>query len=217
MEGAEIPRPNTQSLIRALLKKNDLEKFQTCFVRHCKNAFACSFTHRSGWKLAFSGDTMPCDPFVDIGKDATLLIHEATLEDGLEEEAVEKRHSTTSQAIGIGMKMNADFIMLNHFSQRYAKIPLFSEDFTDRVGISFDHMRIRFRDLKIVPSLIPALKALFAEEIEEMEERRERREQRYPRGGGCEVNSEEMKHAGAKRDQEGAAEHNVETKRLKTS
>lgn len=40
------------------------------------------------------------------------------------------------------MKMNADFIMLNHFSQRYAKIPLFSEDFNDRVGISFDHMRV---------------------------------------------------------------------------
>lgn len=50
--------------------------------------------------------------------------------------------STTSQAIGIGMRMNADFIMLNHFRQRYAKIPLFSEDFTDRVGISFDHMRV---------------------------------------------------------------------------
>lgn len=50
--------------------------------------------------------------------------------------------STTSQAIGIGMRMNAEFIMLNHFSQRYAKIPLFSEDFTDRVGISFDHMRV---------------------------------------------------------------------------
>lgn len=50
--------------------------------------------------------------------------------------------STTSQAIGVGVRMNADFIMLNHFSQRYAKIPLFSEDFTDRVGISFDHMRV---------------------------------------------------------------------------
>uniref|UniRef100_A0A671RSY9 ribonuclease Z n=1 Tax=Sinocyclocheilus anshuiensis TaxID=1608454 RepID=A0A671RSY9_9TELE len=77
------------------------------------------------------------------GKNATLLIHEATLEDRMEEEACEKRHSTTSQAIGIGMKMNAEFIELNHFSQRYAKIPLFSDDFNSKVGISFDHMRVR--------------------------------------------------------------------------
>uniref|UniRef100_A0AAX7UHL0 Zinc phosphodiesterase ELAC protein 2 n=1 Tax=Astatotilapia calliptera TaxID=8154 RepID=A0AAX7UHL0_ASTCA len=115
----------------------------TCFFLFIE-AFL-NFTHQAGWKLAFSGDTMPCDAFVHIGKNATLLIHEATLEDELEEEAVEKRHSTTSQAIGIGMKMNADFIMLNHFSQRYAKIPLFSEDFNDRVGISFDHMRVSLK------------------------------------------------------------------------
>uniref|UniRef100_A0A8C6UDR1 Zinc phosphodiesterase ELAC protein 2 n=1 Tax=Neogobius melanostomus TaxID=47308 RepID=A0A8C6UDR1_9GOBI len=151
---------------------------ETCLVRHCKPAYACSLTHGSGWRLAFSGDTMPCDAFVSIGTGATLLIHEATLEDALEEEAVEKRHSTTSQAIGIGMKMNAEFIMLNHFSQRYAKIPMFSADFSDRVGISFDHMRVRFRDLKLLPSLTPALKALFAEDLSEMEEQRDKRELR---------------------------------------
>ncbi|XP_049600942.1 zinc phosphodiesterase ELAC protein 2 [Syngnathus scovelli] len=178
---AEAPKPRTRALIGALLEKNDLEKFETCTVRHCKNAFGCSLTHRSGWKVVFSGDTMPCDALVHIGKNATLLIHEATLEDGLEEEAVDKRHSTTSQAIDVGMRMRADFIMLNHFSQRYAKIPLFSDDFTERVGISFDHMRVRLGDLKILPSLIPALKTLFAEELEEMEERRERRELKQKR------------------------------------
>uniref|UniRef100_A0A671RSC8 Zinc phosphodiesterase ELAC protein 2 n=1 Tax=Sinocyclocheilus anshuiensis TaxID=1608454 RepID=A0A671RSC8_9TELE len=131
-DGAEIPKVKTKSFIQAVLKKNDLVKFQTCYVRHCKNAF-----------LVFSGDTMPCDAVVNMGKNATLLIHEATLEDRMEEEACEKRHSTTSQAIGIGMKMNAEFIELNHFSQRYAKIPLFSDDFNSKVGISFDHMRVR--------------------------------------------------------------------------
>ncbi|KAA8585514.1 hypothetical protein FQN60_004208 [Etheostoma spectabile] len=219
-DGAEVPKQRTKSFIQALLKRNDLEKFQTCMVRHCKNAFACSFTHRSGWKLAFSGDTMPCDAFVHTGDNATLLIHEATLEDGLEEEAVEKRHSTTSQAIGIGMRMNAEFIMLNHFSQRYAKIPLFSEDFNDRVGISFDHMRIGFGDFKVLPRLIPALKTLFAEEIGEMEERRERRELRNPRGSSSEGSTEQKTTdvgRGAKRDQEEAATHSAQTKRLKTS
>ncbi|KAL6102446.1 elac2 [Pungitius sinensis] len=208
-DGSEAPGQRTSALIQALLKKNDLEKFQTCAVRHCKNAFACSFTHRAGWKLAFSGDTMPCDAFVHTGKNATLLIHEATLEDGLEDEAVEKRHSTTSQAIGIGMRMNADFIMLNHFSQRYAKIPLFSEDFSDRVGISFDHMRIRFSDFKILPRLVPALKTLFAEEIGEMEVRRERRELRNPRGSG----SSEA----TRRDREEAEPQGQQAKRPKTS
>uniref|UniRef100_A0AAR2LKW5 Zinc phosphodiesterase ELAC protein 2 n=1 Tax=Pygocentrus nattereri TaxID=42514 RepID=A0AAR2LKW5_PYGNA len=141
-EGAEMPKFKTKSFIQAVLKRNDLTKFQTCLVRHCKNAFACSLTHQSGWRIVFSGDTMPCDALVHMGKNATLLIHEATLEDGMEEEAMDKRHSTTSQAIDIGMKMNAEFIMLNHFSQRYAKIPLFSDDFNQRVGISFDHMRV---------------------------------------------------------------------------
>uniref|UniRef100_A0A8C6UBN8 Zinc phosphodiesterase ELAC protein 2 n=1 Tax=Neogobius melanostomus TaxID=47308 RepID=A0A8C6UBN8_9GOBI len=173
---AEVTWPKTLSIIQSLLKKNGLDKVETCLVRHCKPAYACSLTHGSGWRLAFSGDTMPCDAFVRTG--ATLLIHEATLEDALEEEAVEKRHSTTSQAIGIGMKMNAEFIMLNHFSQRYAKIPMFSADFSDRVGISFDHMRVRFRDLKLLPSLTPALKALFAEDLSEMEEQRDKRELR---------------------------------------
>ncbi|MED6240045.1 Zinc phosphodiesterase ELAC protein 2 [Ataeniobius toweri] len=225
-DDAEVSKPKTHSFIQAMLKKNNLEEFRTCGVRHCKNAFACSFVHQSGWKLAFSGDTMPCDAFVNIGKNATLLIHEATLEDELEEEAVEKRHSTTSQAIGIGMKMNADFIMLNHFSQRYAKIPLFSEDFSDKVGISFDHMKICFRDFKILPKLIPALKTLFAEELEEMEERREKRELRNPRGSSNEVISEQKMfrrsevERGAKRDQEEEEEtvmHSIDTKRLKTS
>uniref|UniRef100_A0A673GQA4 Zinc phosphodiesterase ELAC protein 2 n=1 Tax=Sinocyclocheilus rhinocerous TaxID=307959 RepID=A0A673GQA4_9TELE len=220
-DGAEVPKVKTKSLIQAALKKNDLVKFQTCYVRHCKNAFACSLTHQSGWQLVFSGDTMPCDAVVNMGKNATLLIHEATLEDGMEEEACEKRHSTTSQAIGIGMKMNAEFIVLNHFSQRYAKIPLFSDDFNGKVGISFDHMRIRFGDFPMLPRLIRPLKALFAEEIEEMEERRERREMKKtaepPSNGesGTSRQPDEMS-KGAKREQD---DLNQETaiKRLKTN
>ncbi|XP_075435752.1 zinc phosphodiesterase ELAC protein 2 isoform X2 [Ascaphus truei] len=181
MDGAEVRGPEIKAFIASLLDTCELEKFETCLVRHCRNAFACAMVHKSGWKLVFSGDTMPCDALVQMGKNATLLIHEATLEDGLEEEAIEKTHSTTSQAIGVGMKMNAEFIMLNHFSQRYAKLPLFSNDFNDRVGIAFDHMRIRLSDFRTVPRLLAPLKALFADELEEMEERREKRELRQIR------------------------------------
>lgn len=50
--------------------------------------------------------------------------------------------STTSQAIGVGVRMNAGFTMLTHFSQRYAKVPLFSPGFNEKVGIAFDHMKV---------------------------------------------------------------------------
>ncbi|XP_063148646.1 zinc phosphodiesterase ELAC protein 2 [Candoia aspera] len=177
-ENSEVFKPSAKVYIESLMEKCGFREFQTCEVRHCKNAFACSMVHKSGWKVVYSGDTMPCAALVDMGKDASLLIHEATLEDGMEEEAIEKTHSTTSQAVEVGMRMKAKFIMLNHFSQRYAKIPLFSEDFSEKVGIAFDHMQVRFEDFDAIPRLIPPLKALFADEIEEMEERRERRELR---------------------------------------
>ncbi|XP_036250623.1 zinc phosphodiesterase ELAC protein 2 [Molothrus ater] len=178
VQGCENIRPKAKEFVSSLLESYDLAEFQTCEVQHCKNAFACSVIHKSGWKVVYSGDTMPCMALVQMGKNANLLIHEATLEDGMEKEAIEKTHSTTSQAIQTGMKMNAEFIMLNHFSQRYAKIPLFSEDFSDRVGIAFDHMRVRFGDFPAIPKLIPPLKALFADDIVEMEERKEKREMR---------------------------------------
>ena len=50
--------------------------------------------------------------------------------------------STTSEAIQCGQKMRAKFTLLNHFSQRYPKIPVFSEEFNDCVGIAFDHMEV---------------------------------------------------------------------------
>uniref|UniRef100_A0A8C0QT45 Zinc phosphodiesterase ELAC protein 2 n=1 Tax=Canis lupus dingo TaxID=286419 RepID=A0A8C0QT45_CANLU len=180
-KGAEVSSPAVERLIASLLGACDLEEFQTCLVRHCKHAFGCALVHTSGWKVVYSGDTMPCEALVQIGKNATLLIHEATLEDGLEEEAVEKTHSTTSQAIGVGVRMNAGFTMLNHFSQRYAKVPLFSPDFNEKVGIAFDHMKVCFADFPTVPRLSAPLKALFAGDIEEMEERREKREVRQAR------------------------------------
>ncbi|KAM3921970.1 zinc phosphodiesterase ELAC protein 2 [Leptodactylus fuscus] len=178
METSEVDCPKARGQIASLLKIYQLEKFQTCLVRHCKNAFGCAIVHQSGWKLVFSGDTMPCDALIKMGKDASLVIHEATLEDGLEQDAIEKAHSTTSQAIGVGMEMKAEFMMLNHFSQRYAKLPLMSDHFSSKVGVSFDHMRIRLNDLQTLPKLLGPLKALFAEDLEELEERKQRRELR---------------------------------------
>ncbi|XP_054834443.1 zinc phosphodiesterase ELAC protein 2-like [Eublepharis macularius] len=220
MEGCDVFKPKAKTFIHSLLEKYDFAKFQTCEVRHCKNAFACSVVHKSGWKIVYSGDTMPCEVLVEMGKNASLLIHEATLEDGLEEEAIEKTHSTTSQAIEVGMKMNAEFIMLNHFSQRYAKIPFFSEDFSDKVGIAFDHMQVRFGDFAAIPKLILPLKALFADEIEEMEERREKRELRLLKEAiiASEARTVTKNKAPAKTKlEDGEDRHGAPNKKLKTA
>ena len=56
-----------------------LTELRSVPVHHCADAWGCVLTHRSGWKVVYSGDTRPCDALVAAGAGATLLIHEATI------------------------------------------------------------------------------------------------------------------------------------------
>lgn len=47
---------------------------------------------------------MPCEALVEHGSDASLLIHEATIEDDLPDVALAKGHSTFAQAIDIATR-----------------------------------------------------------------------------------------------------------------
>lgn len=89
-KGAEVCSPEVERLISTLLGACDLEEvrgrarrgrarlghgserlllqFQTCLVRHCKHAFGCALVHTSGWKVVYSGDTMPCEALVQMGE-----------------------------------------------------------------------------------------------------------------------------------------------------
>ncbi|KAL1594070.1 hypothetical protein SLS59_009101 [Nothophoma quercina] len=107
---------------------------QSVRVAHCHGAMAVSveFPRTSEQhqrnikplKISYSGDCRPSQPFTKIGRDTTVLIHEATFDDELEGDARAKKHSTTSEALGIGARMNAKAVVLTHFSQRYQKIPV---------------------------------------------------------------------------------------------
>ncbi|KAK4048132.1 hypothetical protein OIV83_005002 [Microbotryomycetes sp. JL201] len=77
----------------------------------------------AGWKVSFSGDTMPCEALVKAGRGSTLLIHEATIQDDMPEVAYAKGHSTFGQAIDIAKRMGAQYLLLTHFSARYPKLP----------------------------------------------------------------------------------------------
>ena len=83
------------------------------------------------------------------------MIHEATLETGLEKDAFVKRHTTTGQAIEIGKKTNAWRTVLTHFSPRYAKVAILNEKEVEQGAmIAFDHMRMSFSQLEWAPNVV---------------------------------------------------------------
>lgn len=150
----------------------------TVRVKHVPNSFGIAITLENGYKVTYSGDTMPCNDLVELGNNSDLLIHEATMEDELENEAKLKLHSTTLQAIDVGKKMNAKFTLLTHFSQRYAKLPRLPDELAQTVGIAFDNMEVRIGELTILPLLYPALRIMFAEACEELDLRAAKRKLR---------------------------------------
>ena len=90
--------------------------------------------------MVYSGDTRPCPSLVRAAKDATLLIHEAAFENGMEEAAKKKRHSTTGEAVQTGIDARCYRTILTHFSQPHPKIPVFDESYTARTMVAFDLM-----------------------------------------------------------------------------
>lgn len=156
----------------------------TCLVKHIDNSFAISLRMKQlpaidtaeDFKLTFSGDTMPCDELVQLGKNSNLLIHEATLEDSLANSARFKNHSTISQGIAAGKNMAADYTVLTHFSQRYSTLPPIPDELmTKDVSIAMDNMEIVPSDLPKLNDVYYTMKETFKDEVGRVE----RRSQRY--------------------------------------
>ena len=147
------------------------------------------------WRLLYSGDCRPSDDLVRLGRDtqpqqpagpttpllqddtppptlppAIILIHEATFEDEMAEDAVAKKHCTVSEAIDVGRRMDAHRIILTHFSQRYPTIPNLPAHLSSRVLVAFDMLSVSFNQLLQAPASVPVLHCLFPPEIDEDEE-----------------------------------------------
>ena len=110
----------------AIHKATGLSNLVSCGVRHCWGAQAVSLTFPTGFKFSYSGDSRPSKAFAVIGKHSTVLLHEATFDDSLKDEALAKKHSTTSEAVGVGVAMGARRVILTHFSKRYQDVPSLS-------------------------------------------------------------------------------------------
>lgn len=161
--------------LKEVLSTAGLEALYSVPVVHCPQAFGVVLKASErvnnvgkaipGWKLVYSGDTRPCQALIDASRDATILVHEATFEDGLGDEAIARNHSTTKEAVGVGTSAGAYRIILTHFSQRYPKIPVFDETHMHKTCIAFDLMSVNLADLPVLPRVLPYLKVLFRNEM----------------------------------------------------
>jgi ribonuclease Z len=90
-----------------------LSRLSSVYVKHGCRAYAAVIDHTDGWRIVYSGDTRPYHVLAQAGRDATLLIHEATYPlEGLNEEdaaaaeamAKKKYHSTTTEAVSVAQQ-----------------------------------------------------------------------------------------------------------------
>jgi ribonuclease Z len=115
--------------------------------------------------MIYSGDTLPCTNLMNYAQNCRVLIHEATLQDGMEKDALMKKHTTVSQAIDIGVKCNVWRTILTHFSPRYQKVAELPEGIDDKkILIAFDHMRVSFSNLEWAHSITKLYRELLSNE-----------------------------------------------------
>lgn len=145
-------------------------------VSHCRHAFALVLDSPKELlgRIAYSGDCRPSTKFADLGQHADILIHEATFEDGMEEEALLKKHCTVGEALSVATRMNAKAVLLTHFSQRYPKMPLLiKSDAADEesqlvtpVVFCFDFMKLTPVSIPQAAKLTDAMRLLYPEEVD---------------------------------------------------
>ncbi|KAJ6474674.1 hypothetical protein C8R47DRAFT_986730 [Mycena vitilis] len=156
-----------------------LHSFRTIDVFHQVKCYGVSIRSEEGWSIVFSADTLPTQSLVRNGQNATLLIHEATMGDGEEAMARVKSHSTVGQAIDIGRKMNAENVLLTHFSARYPRMPppvgnaRPTGDGGPRepvVALAFDHVNLTLGSIWKLSTYLPVIQQTFADTSDEADE-----------------------------------------------
>ncbi|KAL8653487.1 MAG: hypothetical protein Q9210_002064 [Variospora velana] len=131
---------DNDAMNEAMSQATAIENLVTCGVNHCHGAQAVSVTFRTGFKFSYSGDCRPSKEFVRIGQGSSVLVHEATFDDDMQNDAEAKKHSTMSEAIGVAQAMGAKRLVLTHFSQRYQKIPRLRA--LDKINVNFDDVEV---------------------------------------------------------------------------
>jgi ribonuclease Z len=144
-----------ESLLQGRLSALGMKSLQSVQVLHsCYHSYGVSLQSNQGWKLSYSGDTRPCEAFIQQALGSTILVHEGTFDNSLLKEAEAKKHSLTGEAIESGRRAKAYRTILTHFSQRYPKIPVIDETFTSSTCIAFDLMTFNLCDIEDLPKIV---------------------------------------------------------------
>ncbi|EJS42839.1 trz1p [Saccharomyces arboricola H-6] len=169
-------------LITQMYEDLSIEYFQTCRAIHCSWAYSNSITFQmdelnehNKFKVSYSGDTRPnIEKFsYEIGYGSDLLIHEATLENQLIDDAIKKKHCTINEAIDVSNEMNARKLILTHFSQRYPKLPQLDNNIDVKAKefcFAFDSMIVDYEKIGEQQHIFPLLNKAFIEEREQEDE-----------------------------------------------
>lgn len=142
-------------MLDVLKKECGIDRMLAIEVDHCPQSYACLIDSDIHGKLVYSGDTLPCQNLINYATNCRVLIHEATFQEGLEVDALIKKHTTTTQAVEIAKLSNAWRTVLTHFSPRYQKVAELTENEMDpHTLIAFDHMRVSFSQLEWAPDIV---------------------------------------------------------------
>lgn len=167
-------------LYATLREQLGFEKVCMVEVNHCLQAYCAVVVSSTYGNILYSGDTLPCVNLQNYAQTARVLIHEATLQDGMEEDAQKKMHTTTGQALNIGIKCGVYRTILTHFSPRYQKVaeitPLMEQA---RAIVAFDHTRVSWSQLEWAYRITPIFGKLLSNE----EEKKPIEESKSKKGG----------------------------------
>ena len=123
-QNTEVLIPDVRQCVPGLVFEDELVKVTACYVEHIPREISPCFGLRmdtvDGESVSFSGDTAPCDRFVELSKDVDLMIHECTFP----ESAIEFRkkanvgtwaHTSPKELGEIARKANAKRLVATHF------------------------------------------------------------------------------------------------------
>ncbi|GAX20967.1 ribonuclease Z [Fistulifera solaris] len=169
----DLVHGQSSMLANVLERELGISSVRTVPVAHCAHSYAVVLDGTSFGRVVYSGDCRPSRQLAAAALGADVLIHEATFEDGMEAEAVLKRHSTVGEALNVARDMQAKCVVLTHFSQRYPRIPptsSYEKDSIDspslKVVFAFDHMRLTPGNLGLAARITPAVRLLYPEDTE---------------------------------------------------